>query len=298
MTSSFIRRQKVNRDYGECLTDETLTEYLEGGLDPAVKAASEVHLVACEECRSQLAFFMQVLRPEATPEEADALERIGANWDNKTANKRVPQRRSFPRFVVALTAIAAVLVIGLLSAWIIRQRSAEPKSAREVVQLLLMQTRPFESRMAEQPHRPIVRTRGSGDPGVSFPLLAGEMTRFSANSHEMGRFYLLQREFERAISYLEIAERETGAAAAVHNDLGVAYLERGDRLALDKAGEEFLHALQQDKSFAAAAFNLALFYEHTNATSQAEAQWKRYLELDSKSDWAMEARGRLQGLSH
>jgi tetratricopeptide (TPR) repeat protein len=298
MTSSFIRRQKVNRDYGECLTDETLTEYLEGGLDPAVKAASEVHLVACEGCRSQLAFFMHVLRPEVTPEEANALESIAANWDKKTANKRVPERRSFPRFLVALTAIAAVLVIGLLSAWIIRQRSAEPKSAHEVVQLLLMQTRPFESRMAEQPHRPIVRTRGSGDPGVSFPLLAGEMTRLSANSHEMGRFYLLQKDFERAVSYLEIAERETGAGAAVHNDLGVAYLERGDRSSLDKAEEEFLHALQQDKSFAAAAFNLALFYEHTNSTSQAEAQWKRYLELDSKSDWAIEARGRLQGLNH
>jgi tetratricopeptide (TPR) repeat protein len=287
----------VIRDHGECLTDETLTEYLEGGLDPAVKAASEVHLVACEECRNQLAFFMHVLQPEVTPEEANALEVIVAEWDKKKANKRVPERRAFPRFLAALTAIAAVLVIGLFSAWIVRQRSAEPKSAQEVVQLLLTQTRPFESRMAAQPYRPIVQTRGSDDPGVSYPLLAGEMTRLSANSHEMGRFYLLQKEFGRAISYLEIAERETGADAAVHNDLGVAYLERGDRSSLEKAGDEFLHALQQDKSFTAAAFNLALFYEYTNATSQAEAQWKRYLELDPKSDWAMEARGRLQGLS-
>jgi len=287
----------VIRDHGECLTDETLTEYLEGGLDPAVKGASEVHLVACEECRIQLAFFMHVLQPEVTPEEASALEDIVAEWDKKTANKRVPERRGFPRFLAALTAIAAVLVIGLFSAWIVRQRSAEPKSAHEVVQLLLTQTRPFESRMAAQPYRPIVQTRGSDDPGVSYPLLAGEMTRLSANSHEMGRFYLLQKEFARAISYLEIAERETGAGPAVHNDLGVAYLERGDRSNLEKAGDEFLHALHQDKSFAAAAFNLALFYEHTNATAQAEAQWKRYLELDPKSDWAVEARGRLQGLS-
>ena len=285
------------RDHGECLTDETLTEYLEGGLDPAVKGASEVHLVACEECRIQLAFFMHVLQPEVTPEEASALEDIVAEWDKKTANKRVPERRGFPRFLAALTAIAAVLVIGLFSAWIVRQRSAEPKSAHEVVQLLLTQTRPFESRMAAQPYRPIVQTRGSDDPGVSYPLLAGEMTRLSANSHEMGRFYLLQKEFARAISYLEIAERETGAGPAVHNDLGVAYLERGDRSNLEKAGDEFLHALHQDKSFAAAAFNLALFYEHTNATAQAEAQWKRYLELDPKSGWAVEARGRLQGLS-
>src|SRR5215470_16216225 len=181
---------------------------------------------------------MRVLHPDVTPEEANALETIVIEWDKKTANKRVPEGRRFPRFFVTLTAIAAVLVVGLFSAWTIWQRSAEPKSAREVVLLLLMQTRPFESRMAEQPHRPIVRTRGSGDPGVSYPLLAGEMTRLSANSHEMGRFYLLQKEFVRAISYLEIAERETGAGAAVHNDLGVAYLERGDRSSLEKAGDE------------------------------------------------------------
>src|SRR5262249_43097800 len=156
MTSSFIRRQKVSRDYGECLTDETLTEYLEGGLDPAVKAVSEVHLVACDEGRSQLTFFMHVLRPEVTPREANALESMADKWDKKIANKRVRERRSFPRFLATLTAIAAVLVIGLISAWITFQRSAEPKSAREVVQLLLTQTRPFESRMAEQPHRPIV----------------------------------------------------------------------------------------------------------------------------------------------
>jgi hypothetical protein len=33
--------------HGQCLTDETLTDYLEGALDPAIKAASEVHLIAC-----------------------------------------------------------------------------------------------------------------------------------------------------------------------------------------------------------------------------------------------------------
>ena len=27
-------------DHGQCLTEETLTDYLEGGLDPVIKAAS------------------------------------------------------------------------------------------------------------------------------------------------------------------------------------------------------------------------------------------------------------------
>ena len=301
MTSSFDRGQKTvkSRDHGQCLTDEMLTEYLEGSLDPAIKAASEVHLVGCDDCRNQLAFFMRVLQVDVTPEEAEPLAAITAKWEKKKANKRVPLgRRGFRRLLLAIAAVAAVFALGMVSIWVTRQRLAEPKSAGELVQLLLTQNRPFESRMAGQPHRPIIRTRGPGDPGVSYNLLAAEMTRLSANSHEMGRFYLLQKDFGRAMPYLEIAEREIGAGAAVHNDLGVAYLERGDLSHLQSAGEEFLHALQQDKSFAAAAFNLALFYERTNATSQAEAQWKRYLELDFKSNWAEEARSRLQELSH
>lgn len=286
------------RDHGQCLTEETLTEYLEGALDPAIKAASEVHLVACTECRNHLAFFMRILAQDVKPEEANALQAITAEWDKKKRKDKMPRRTgTFRRFLAAFVAVAAVLVIGVVSARFIMERSAELKSASEVVQLLLAQNRPFDSRMASEPHLPIVRTRGADDAGVSYGLLAGEMTRLSATSHEMGRFYLLQKDFNRAIMYLEIAEREVGASPAVHNDLGVAYLESGDAARADRAGSEFRHALEGDPAFAPAAFNLAVFYERTNAIAQAAAQWKRYLELDSKSDWAQEAQGRLQGLS-
>jgi tetratricopeptide (TPR) repeat protein len=287
-----------DRDHGQCLTDETLTEYLEGSLEPAIRAASEVHLVSCETCRDQLAFFMRVLQPDVSSDEAGALKAITAEWDKRGTNERTLRPRiKGSKALLAVAAVAAVFVVGLVSAWVVRQGSAEPKSATEVVQLLLDQSRPFEARLAGQSHRPIVRIRGTDDTGVSYGLLAGELTRRSANSHEMGRFYLLQKDFSRAIPYLEIAEREVGAGAAVHNDLGVAYLEGGDGARLERAQAELLHALWEDRSFAPAVFNLALFYERTNATALAEAQWKRYLELDSKSDWAKEARGRLQGLS-
>jgi tetratricopeptide (TPR) repeat protein len=274
-----------------------LIEYLEGGLDPAIKAASEVHLVACNECRNNLAFFMRILEPEMSPEEANTVQAITDEWDKKKRKDKMPRRTgTFPSFLMAFVAVAAVLLIGVISVQFLRP-SAEPKSAAEVVQLLLVQNRPFEARMAGEPHLPIVRTRGTEDAGVSYGLLAGEMTRLSATSHEMGRFYLLQKDFNRAIIYLEIAEREVGAGAAVHNDLGVAYLEGGEAARAEKAGTEFRHALEADPTFAPAAFNLAVFYERSNASAQAAAQWKRYLELDSKSDWAQEAQGRLQGLS-
>jgi tetratricopeptide (TPR) repeat protein len=241
---------------------------------------------------------MHLLQQDVTAEEANALEAITVEWDKKKESYKRPQQGfKFVRFIAAFAVVAAVLVFGVVSVWIAMEQSAEPKSATEVVQLLLEQNRPFEARMSGQPHRPIVRTRAAEDADVSYGLLAGEMTRLSATSYEMGRFYLLQKDFSRAIPYLEIAEREVGASPAVHNDLGVAYLESENASQLVKAEPEFLHALQHDKSFATAVFNLALFYERSNATRQAEAQWKRYLERDSKSDWATEARGRLQGLS-
>jgi tetratricopeptide (TPR) repeat protein len=284
------------RDHGQCLTEETLTEYLEGGLDPPVKAASEVHLIACDDCRNFLGYFMRILLHEVKPEEATAVRAITAAWDERKGKQRPPSRARRAGFLRVL-AVAAVLILAVVSVRFVVKRWTGPKSAAEVVQLLLARHRPFESRIALQAYRPITRTRGADDAEVSYGLIAGEMTRLSASSHEMGRFYLLQKDFGRAIPYLEMAEGEVGASPAVHNDLGVAYLESGNATQVDEAEREFRHALLGDPSFATALFNLAMLFERTGATAQAEAHWKLYLELDSRSDWAQEARGRLQGLS-
>lgn len=282
-------------EHGQCLTEETLAEYLEGALDPAIKAASEVHLVACDRCRQRLGFFMHLLNEEVGDGEAAALQAITAEWDKKKAQK--PRRTgTFKGWFLGFAAIAAVVIIGVTSGRIILDRAAEPKSAAEVVQLLLSQQRPFEPRLGGQPHMPIVRTRGADDPSVAYSLLASEMTRLSANTHQMGRFYLLQKDFNKAIAYLEMAEQEVGARADVHNDLGVAYLEGGGEARLQKAVQEFQHALDSEPAFAPAVFNLALYYERMGETVQAAAQWKRYLELDKDSPWAGEAQIRLKGL--
>jgi len=280
--------------HGQCLTEETLTEYLEGVLDPAVKAASEVHLVACSECREQLAFFMHLLALHVTEEETDRLAAIQAAWNDKQPARR-PRRWKFtPYFAVA--AIAVVFGAGLLSVQLFRY-AARPTAGAEVVQLLLEKSRPFEARLSGQPHRRLVRTRGTEPaPDVSYRALAEELTRAHADNSEMGRFYLLQKDFARAIPYLEIAGREPGASAGTHNDLGVAYFESGNPSKSDMAESEFLHALSRDRTFAPAAFNLALYYERTNDAARAETHWKRYLDLDRRSAWAAEAEERLHDL--
>jgi tetratricopeptide (TPR) repeat protein len=282
-------------DHGLCLAEETLTEYLEGVLDPPLKAASEVHLISCDDCRDRLGFFMRLLDVEVAVEETQKLEVVTAEWDRRKRDRQLPRSTgTFPAWFPGFMGIAAVLLMAVVAGWFLLERQAEPKSASDVVQLLLKTQRPFESRLANEPHIDLVRTRGVDAPGVEDDLVAGEMVRRFADGHQMGRFHLIQKDFPKAIQYLETAAHEFGAGTDVHNDLGVAYLESGE---LDKAGNEFGIALDIDRANAAAVFNLALFYERSNRISDAETQWKRYLELDPKSDWAKEARGRLQGLS-
>lgn len=285
----------MGEDQSQCLTEDTLTEYLEGSLDLGVKATSEVHLIACDDCRSKLGFFMHMLNEEVDDDEATVVQVVRDRW---TKTKREIPRRTgtIPGWLFGFMAVAAVLLFAVVSVRVLLDRQAQPKSASEIVQLLLAQHRPFEARLANQPHLPILRTRGTEDPGIAYGLIAGEMTKLSADSHQMGRFYLLQKDFAHAIPYLEIAGREVGAGAEVHNDLGVAYLE-GDGSQLERAAEEFRRALDLDPSFAPAVFNLALFFERTNSSGEAAIQWKRYLQLDPNSEWGAEARSRLQGLS-
>jgi tetratricopeptide (TPR) repeat protein len=285
----------TDKDHGQCLAEETLIEYLEGTLDPAIKAASEVHLIGCDECRVRLGFFMKILDDQVSSEEASAVQAISHQWDE--ARHKIPRRTgTAPNWLLGFVAIAAVLVLAVVAIRVVMDRPAQPKSASDVVQLLLAQHRPFESRLANEPHLPIVRTRGAEDPGVAYGLIAGEMTRLSADGQQMGRFYLLRKDFDHAVPYLEIAAREVGAGPEVHNDLGVAYLE-GNGARFGKAAEEFRHALDLDPAFAPAVFNLGLFYERTNLPEQAAVQWQRYLQLDPNSGWGKETRSRLQGLS-
>src|SRR5438034_11458889 len=112
----------------------------------------------------------------------------------------MPQRTgTLPHWLFRCVAIAAALLIAVVGIRVLIDRQGPPRSASEIVQLLLTQNRPFESRLANEPHLPILRTRGLEDPGVAYVLIAGQMRRLSADSHQDRRFYVLQKELGRAI---------------------------------------------------------------------------------------------------
>jgi tetratricopeptide (TPR) repeat protein len=281
-----------------CLTDETLTDYLEGRLDPAIKMASEAHLVSCDHCRTRLAFFMQLLNSEVKVHEEVAIRAIQERWVQTDKDQRLPGRRGRRRnWRIASGAVAAALLL-TAGMWFILDRVGEPRSAGEVIHLLLARNRPFEARISGQPYLPFTLTRGISDPGDSDALLARQMSRLSATAYEMGQFYLLEKDFKNAITYLELASREPGATAETHNDLGVAYMESSIDSNQSKAIAEFRRALGAKPNFLPAVFNLAVLYERLDNNDQAENQWKQYLQLESDHSWKDEAKAKLERTTH
>ena len=259
-----MRRDAMN--HGQCLADEMLTEYLEGGLDPAVRAASEAHLVACDKCRIRLAYFMRLLKQEIEPAEELALSAAQQAWTRRQGDRQVLGTRSrrTRRWTIVSGGIAAAVAFAIGTAYVV-DRIGEPRSAAEVIQLLLAEKRPFEARSAGSltPRTRVLVLLAT--PAPPYSLLTGQMRELSASAHEMGKFYLLQKDFGRAIEYLALAEREPGASADVHNDYGVALLESGNASDVFKAATEFRHALAAKPDYAPAVFNLAILYERTDS---------------------------------
>ncbi|HEX7331405.1 MAG TPA: CHAT domain-containing protein [Pyrinomonadaceae bacterium] len=125
--------------------------------------------------------------------------------------------------------------------------------------------------------------------------------------HALGRLYLLNRDFDKAVVQYEEALKSIPNDARLHSDLGAALLEKGKlERATDQSGrsettlaESLGHlnrALELDNSLPDARFNRALLYEEMKLIPQALEDWNKYVALDPDSPWADEARRRIEEL--
>src|SRR5262245_24131985 len=101
---------------------------------------------------------------------------------------------------------------------------------------------------------------------------------------------------ERSVSYLRTASRLAGRNAAVYADLAAALMVRGERHQTPRDLVEAIEmadvALELEPRNETARFNLALGLERLGLDGQAQRAWKAFLQLDSGSRWANEARQR------
>jgi len=175
--------------------------------------------------------------------------------------------------------------------------------------------RPIEARISGFKYAPLPNQRG-GPANVNYVerdraanlLLTAASERHDARAYQaLGEYYLTERQFRKAVDQLKAALSLDPRNARIHSDLGAALLEEGKTYNTDKArgrgadsfADSLKHlnqALELDSSLKEALFNRAIVHTYLALIPQAEEDWKRYLQQDSKSKWADEARQNLKSL--
>ncbi len=164
-------------------------------------------------------------------------------------------------------------------------------------------TRPVEARIAAFSYAPFEAGANRFDEtqfkrAEDLLLRQTQQLNTSAALHARGQFQLARRQFGEAIQQFEAALKLEANQAQLHNDLGVAWLEKAT---LEKnsaqSNQQFAQsrrhleqALQLDPHNLEALFNLALLEFRQNLWKQAEERWQLYLKQDERSNWAQEAK--------
>jgi tetratricopeptide (TPR) repeat protein len=163
--------------------------------------------------------------------------------------------------------------------------------------------RPLEVRVTGMSYAPHSDKRGSEQQTVDDRArnLSGELLLTAASNdlnasslHALGRYYLLQKEFDKAIRQFQEALKSSPDAAQLHADLGAALLEKAKLFRdgrepgkamehLAESYEQLSSALKVNPSLAEASFNRALVLKEMMLPEQTRKAWQKYLELDPQS---------------
>ena len=287
----------------QVLEDEIIDEYLNDKLSPEARTHFEEHFLAAPERVEQLRF-------------ASTFDRY---VESKTV-KPVPVSRGWFHNLYSsparVAAFAVVVVVIVLAAWQLFFRQSQVDKGLLALNAAYREQRPTEARISNFDYAPFVVTRGPNDQKVNQnELTRAELTLLEALNenpsgaahHALGKVYLAKGDFDKAIEQFDAAVKTDSNNSQLYGDLGAAWLEKGKRdrdgteprkgmEELGRALENLNKALALNPNSLEALFNRALCEEQMTAYSQAETHWREYLTHDSNSQWADEARRRLQAL--
>jgi CHAT domain-containing protein len=293
-------RLLTDAEYGmefDILVDELVDQYVGNELPEEEREQAERYFLASAERRDKLKF-------------ASALRRRKA----ELARDR-PRRRSFVSFYLPVAAsVLAVIGFTLIA---LRTQSPRPYASEGLaaLQSAFREQRPVEARISGFGYAPTPEQRGGGPGRVDgIQLKRADSKLHDAVSdapgadthHALGKYYLATRDFDRAMEQFEAALKFDPQNARIHSDLGAALLERMNSRGagpergkgadeIEESAKALAHlkkALELDGSLLEALFNRALLYQRMGL-SEAEADWRAYLEKDPNSMWADEARQNL-----
>lgn len=284
------------------LVEENLIqEYADGNLTAAERAKFEKRFPASEENRQKVRF-ARALRKYVDETETLKVERRESRsiFDSLKAFFQPP--------ITAAFALLLILSVGGFFIW----KSFRTNEQESLIALnkAYRAERPLESRITGLDYAPAKNTRGADDKTDKVELeLAKTLALKSVsenpsaeNLHALGKVYLTQKLFDEAIEQFQKSLAIAPQNPAVHNDLGVAFMEKAQLLSegklenLSDALKEFKKALELNPAFTDALFNKAVCLELIPMPNQAKTAWSEYLKTDSTSPWADEARRHLEKL--
>jgi tetratricopeptide (TPR) repeat protein len=278
--------------------DEIINDYVRGRLNRADAESFRATLPADAERRFKLEM-AQALREKALARDLTTTEAKPSFFGSLQLFFRQPMYAG--AFAVMLIAVV------VLAVYVTRRgRGDELAELRSIYQ----QSRPTETRISEFDYAPLTQLRGAPEPVEQNRLRhiennlieATEKNPNAQTRHALGVFYLTQHEYQKAIQEFDAALK-FGDAAKIHNDLGSAYFERAKTEPEDKrledlaqSLEEFTKATKLDDNLLEAIFNKSLALQEMRMPREAKESWTLYLQKDSSSPWAEEARKNLARL--
>lgn len=213
-----------------------------------------------------------------------------------------------PAFISGF-AVLTILFIGISIFILTRSDSSQLAE----LQTIYLKERPTESRISSFEYAPQITVRGNTETDanknklrlIETKLLEALDTNPTAkNFHALGVFYLTQTKFSDAIKNLEKSVELEKTNSKYYNDLGSAYFEfakSGEKSFklenLARANESFSKAFELNPNLLEALFNRSLTLQELNLPKQATESWNSYLQKDSTSKWADEARKNLEKIS-
>lgn len=283
----------------ELAEEGLINDYVMGRLDAAEAESFRATLSRNSERRLKLEI-TQRLKEKALARNLNPDETKSSFFVSLQAFLRKPQ------YAGAL-AVLVIAVVGLAIYFSRQPRLDDLAELRSIYE----QARPTESRISDFGYAPLPQLRGSPEAGELRSLRriennlieVAERDPNARSHHALGVFYLTQQNYPKAIKELETALKFAEQNAQIHNDLGVAFFELSKAVPKEKklqelarSQEEFTKAFELDSNLLEALFNKSLALQELDMPRQAKASWQVYLQRDSSSPWANEARKNLARL--
>jgi CHAT domain-containing protein len=305
-----------------CPDDELLQEVAAGIGSPELAQQTMGHVARCNTCAAALRRYIKEFSGELSPEDTEILQQLESSkpqWQKKLVRELIGGKRRFPwPRLVAATSVAAVAAFTAVAGPTLLARY-ELSKAQKAVAAAITTRRTTQMRLTGvdySPAKPFSEVMGpeSGRGLDEVPASLNDAVGAANKNLQTGKFApgWLQVQGRSLMwmetpSSLEKAEKDFEKArvsgsdnASLDIDLAATYFERDRRAdhpnfqrTIDLLNEVVSKPKVANEDKATALFDLAIAYEKTQAWDMAVDTWEKYLQVDSSSGWAKEAREHL-----